>query len=103
MALGYFDTPGNVGVVDVSAALRFDREILPDLVHFDAARPIVLHYHRAAHVRRVNPTRTIALDGKRASHVSNVDVAGAIVHLHIATDVFDREVTRAVGNAHRSG
>src|SRR5207248_8886862 len=48
VALGNVDSTGDVGVIDVSAAFRLDAEIPADFVHFDLARAIVLHHHRAA-------------------------------------------------------
>src|SRR5450759_1855385 len=101
MALRDVDLSRHFGVVDAAAALRFHPEVLTDLVHFDAARSVVLDDHRAAHISGVDAPGAIALDRERSGHVADVDVARPVVHLHIAADVFDREITRAVRDANR--
>src|SRR2546422_500785 len=64
VALWDVDVSGHVGVIDATASLRFDSEILADFVYLDAPRTIVLHDHRAAHVRSVNASGSITLNGK---------------------------------------
>ena len=42
------------------------------------------------------------LDGERARHVANIDLARAIAHAHISAYVLDLEIARAIGDADRA-
>src|SRR4051794_1594645 len=94
---------GDLCVLDISASLVVDAQILANLVDFDRARPIVLHDHRALDVGGINTARSVGLDDKGSGDVADVDVARAVFDSDVAADVLDGEVARSVRDPNSTG
>src|SRR2546423_8828054 len=97
--VGNVDLPFDSVVCHFAIAFRFYDEIAADTRGVDLTGAVVLYGYRALNVGGVNASGAVALDGERAGNIAREEVAFSIPHSHVAADVLDDEISRAVGDA----
>src|SRR5438094_10013615 len=97
--IGNVHFPFDAVISHTATALRFDNEIAADTGGVDFTGAVVLYCYRTLNVGGVNAPGAVALDGERAGDIARDDIARSIPHSHVAADVLDDELPRAVGDA----